>query len=512
MCMADKQFDTALKNALTKWNKQVEIETDEEIPSMSAAFIERMDNIVRKSDIETNIPAKKNIRNRNKVLVAVVCAAVVLATTGCIYVAVPEVRDFINMLFLREDSMTQLTEVPDGWIGVYSAEDIEKIREDLHANYILMNDIEIPESYYESGGIYENGFTPIGGGKVTDLDFNENSEEQFSGQDTAFLGTFNGNGYVISNLHIREDFDSRNIYAGLFGKCNMNAGAPLQDPETQEFYRHYTGGIIKNLGIEDSSVEILIDSPQLFGNSAVNIGMIAGECDVVAGCYTENVLVSVTFADSIDPELVFSNVKIGGVAGKTIITDSCWSNADIKLENISEAKIKNPYVAGVTGFANSCITSYFNGNIQSVEADYGVVGIDSTNPPTLISDTIMLEIKERLLAAEDESGFTKLASYYAYCRADEMQMYITKDISTTSRYFYLVDPYIKDRERQELSRIIATVFTSDEFIQFCQINNVKYGAFDNYDLRYETDCSFDGFDFNYIWSWDEDGLPKHRLF
>ena len=69
-----------------------------------------------------------------------------------------------------------------------------------------------------------------------------------------------------------------------------------------------------------------------------------------------------------------------------------------------------------------------------------------------------------------------------------------------------------ERERQELSSVIATVFEGDEFIEFCQENNVKYGAYDNYDLRNEADCSFDGFDFTYIWRMGDNGLPKLRLF
>lgn len=515
--MAEKQFDKALKHALALWNemeRQAPAEK-EEIPAMSDAFLDRMQDRVRQNQNtkrEVFVMKQKTMKKWKKAWTAAICAAVVLAGTGCVYATVPAVREYINMLFLQKDSGGQLTEVPEGWIGVFTAEDLDAVREDLDANYILMNDIAIPDEYYEPGGIYEDGFTPIGGGYVPFTVIAEDGEEQQFWEDTAFKGTFNGNGYVISNLHIRREADDHNVYAGLFGRCGMIAFDPLQDPETGEYYRDYGGGIIKNLGITDSSVEITVDNPQMYGTTNVIVGMIAGECDVVAGCYTENVSVSVTFADSIDPALVFSSVKIGGVVGKTIITDSCWSDAEITLANDSAAELKTPYVAGVVGFANSCVTSYFSGSIQSPEADYGVAGFDDTTPPTLLSDEIMAEIKERFLAVDDEWNLVKLSSFYVYCKADEMQMYITKDISETSGYFYLVDPYTKERERQELSSVIATVFEGDEFIEFCQENNVKYGAYDNYDLRYEADCSFDGFDFNYIWRMGDDGLPKLRLF
>lgn len=512
--MGDRQFNTALKKALARWNAadcHVPEETDS-IPAMSPAFLERMDGIVRDNrTIREGYIMKKTVKNWKKAWTAAICAAAVLAGTGCVYAAVPAVREYINMLFLQKDSSGQLTEVPEGWIGVYTAEDLEAVREDLHANYILMNDIAIPEEYYQPGGIYEDGFTPIGGDHHYSV-VDENGEERWFTQDMSLRGTFNGNGYVISNLHIRDHLENHDVNTGLFSKCHMSTGDPIEDPETGEMYRHYTGGIIKNLGITDSSVEVIIDNPQIFGTSVINVGMIVGDCDVMAGCFTENVSVTITFAESIDPELVFSSVKVGGAAGQTIITDSCWSDADITLENYSGAELKNPYVAGVTGFSNSCVTSYFSGSIQSPAADYGVAGFDDTTPPTLLSDTIMMEIKDRFLAADDEWNFVKLASFYVYCRADEMQMYITEDISETGGYFYMVDPEMKDRERQDLSGILSTIFEDDAFMHFCQENNVKYGAYDNYDLRNEADCSFDGFDFTYIWRMGDNGLPKLRLF
>jgi len=514
MCMAENRFDRALKQALARWNQSEPFSgAEDSIPEMSPAFLEKMDTRIRENKpTREGFVMTKNVKKWKKAWTAAICAAVVLAGTGCVYAAVPAVREYINMLFLQDDSVGRITEVPEGWIGVYTAEDLESVRKGLYANYILMNDIAIPDEYYEPGGIYENGFTPIGGGSVPFTVIDENGEEQQFWQDTAFKGTFNGNGYVISNLHIRGESDDYNVYVGLFGRCNMIPFDTMQEPENEDPYRHYTGGIIKNLGITDSSVEITVENPLMYGTANVNVGMIAGECDVVAGCYTENVSVSVTFADSIDPDLVFSSVKIGGVAGQTIITDSCWSDADIILENSSAAELKNPYVAGVTGFTNSCVTSYFRGSIQSLEADYGVAGFDATTPPTLLSDEIMMEIKDRFLAADDEWNYHKLASFYAYCRADELQMYITEDISETGEYFYLIDPMMKDRERQELSGILSTIFEGDAFMVFCQENNVKYGAYDNYDLRYEADCTFGGFDFTYIWKWGEDGLPALRLF
>ena len=529
--MAESRFDRALKRAFVRWNEaERQKEQTEEIPEMSAAFLERMQSVVRAEDRMIREDRKmKGRKTWKKWWTAAICAAVVLAGTGCVYAVSPTVRAYINMLFLQEESSGRLTEVPEGWIGVYTAEDLEKIREDLGGNYILMNDIEIPEVYYAEGGIYEDGFMPIGGEVQFELVLDKNGEPEKAEDGSLiqnqvvkpFTGTFNGNGYVISNIHVKQ-FSGANKapvghMAGLFGKCEMTTTEPVWDEVKQEYYRNYTGGIIKNLSVTDSSVEIIItEDTQIYGGSSINIGMIAGECDLVAGCFTENVEINVVLDASVlsaEEELkrVFGQIKIGGVAGKTIITDSCWSDAKITLTNNSAAEIENPYVAGVVGFTNSCVTSYFTGEIQSVTEDYGTAGFDMTTPPTLLNHAVMDEIKGRLTALNDEWNLVKLSSFYTYCRADAMQMYITEVLSETGRYFYLLDPETKERERKELSRILSTIFTGDEFMQICQDNDVKYGSYNNYDLR-QGSSDFAGFDFDYIWTMGRDGLPKLRLF
>ena len=529
--MAEKRFDLALKRALVRWNEaEQQREQTEEIPEMSAAFLERMHSRIRDDDrIIREGKRMKQKKTWKKWWTAAICAALVLAGTGCVYAVSPAVRAYINMLFLQDESSGRVKEVPEGWIGVYTADDLEKIRENLGGNYILMNDIEIPDAYYAEGGIYDDGFMPIGGEIRCDLDLYANgtprkNEDGSLKQNIVvqpFTGTFNGNGYVISNVHVKQ-FSGGNEapaghLAGLFGKCKITAGEPVWDEVTQEHYRDYTGGIIKNLGITDSSVEITITGDtQIYGSSYINIGMIAGECDVVAGCFTENVEIKVMLDESVlrsEEELkrVFGQIKIGGVAGKTIITDSCYSDAKITLVNNSAAEIENPYVAGVVGFTNSCVTSYFNGEIQSVAADHSTAGFDMTTPPTLLNNAVMEEIKSRLTVLNDEWNLMKLSSFYTYCRADAMQMYITEDLSETGRYFYLLDPETKERERKELSGILSTIFTGDEFMQICQDNDVKYGSYNNYDLRQGT-TDFAGFDFDYIWTTGKDGLPKLRLF
>lgn len=89
-----------------------------------------------------------------------------------------------------------VTTVPSGYKGIYTANDLDSIRNDLSGNYILMNDIDL-----SSWG----NWTPIGTG--------------WSG--VGFTGTFDGNSYVVKNMVIDDssvikDYNGGYQYAGLF--------------------------------------------------------------------------------------------------------------------------------------------------------------------------------------------------------------------------------------------------------------------------------------------------------
>ena len=77
------------------------------------------------------------------------------------------------------------TDVPDGYTGIYTAEDLRNIENDLKGKYILMNDIDLSST--------EN-WIPIEG----------------------FKGRLNGNGHSILNLTINS---SDLKYIGLFSSC-----------------------------------------------------------------------------------------------------------------------------------------------------------------------------------------------------------------------------------------------------------------------------------------------------
>lgn len=569
-----KNIDAALRTALDHLNN-VDTNPDCPLPDTYRAF--RAQRATKTQRQKEGYSMKKL---RKRVWTAVICASVVLLGTVCTFAAVPALREYLHLLFLQEDNMAApLTEVPDGWIGIYTVDDLEAVRENLDASYILMCDIRIPDEEYESGGRYENGFTPIGAAPryyrvtensgtktVEEVDPNITSYNYYSVLGN-FRGNFNGNGHVLSNLHIRSFTDGK---AGLFASVESTYVLThnMENAESYGYDMSTIGGVIKNLGIEDSSVIIDDRDTATQNGGSRYVGMIAGKASIIAGCYIKNVTIDVISSTGGD---IFA---AGGLAGEALLVDSCYAIADIRTEvytSYTEREFLNR-TGGVAGMSGSCITSYFDGTISTNGEDCGVTYCDGTQPPIMINLPVFEEIvyrllchdsgiafdrdemtsyreveeEERSMLSEDElayldsinwyetyghlkdmiryaqnNGLTadtqwntnKLMSFYATVKYRQIQDFFTYPIdSAHMEYPFFLDPYVKTRELAELSRLLSTVFTEDEFIALCQENGIKYGCYDNYDLRYDTDRSYQGFDTNYIWYVQDNGYAVQQLF
>lgn len=586
MAKSKRKLDAALYAALDRQNR-VDTEPDCPLPDTYRAF-----RIQREKKAMTKKEGYSMKKLRKRILAAAICVSVMLLGTVCAFATIPALREYLHFLFLQEDNtVSPLTEVPDGWIGIYTVDDLESIRENLDANYILMCDIRIPDAEYEPGGRYENGFTPIGeatryyriteeGGTKTFEEVDPNATySNYSIAVKDFRGNFNGNGHVLSNLHIRSFMDGN---AGLFASvestyvlsqnkayfAQSENDGDMAQPTGYNYDMSTIGGVIKNLGIEDSSVVIDDQDETLQQGRSVYVGMIAGKASTIAGCYVKNVTIDVTSTSGAN---VFS---AGGLAGEAMLVDSCYAIADIRTEAYT-AYTDREFVnrtGGVAGMSDSCITSYFDGTISTNGEDCGVTYCDGTQPPIMINLPVMEEIVYRMVChdsgidfdrdemtsyreveAEDRATLSeeelanrdslnwyetsghltdmiryakknglkddalwntvKFMSFYANVKYRQVQDFFTYPVdSEKMEYPFFIDPYTKPRERTELSRLLSLVFTEDEFVTLCQENGIKYGCYDNYDLRYDTARSYDGFDTNYIWYVQDDGYAVQRLF
>lgn len=187
----------------------------------------------------------------------------------------------------------------DGYIEVRTIEDLYNIRDDLTANYILMNDIDLTEATAKNGDWSYNGcgWNPIGSGDVY-------------GSNT-FSGIFDGNGYSIIGMRIENPTSSSTCYVGLFANVS---------------------GRISNLNIVNVSI-----------TGGTIAGAIAASAD---GAIFENCSVSGSMNQT--------RKAVGGIVGNATNVDveNCKNTANI---------IGGAYVGGIIGKAsNATIDKTFN--------------------------------------------------------------------------------------------------------------------------------------------------------
>lgn len=484
-----RDFGHELDRAMDTW---IDKNCGSDIPGCPEETDGKIRNLLKQ---EERIMKKTNRRLTRWVGVIAACA-VLMCSAVVVYAASPAVREYLNMLFLKEDSIQRLTEVPEGYTGIYTAEDLDNVRNDLYGNYILMNDIVLTEADYREGGIFDGGFVPIG------------DEEH------PFEGIFNGNGYAVSGMVINGDYE----YAGLFGFVRRQYGYSGKD--TNHFI---SSGMVKNLAVIDSVIRMEFDAmtPEGYQTASdIHAGAVAGKADYIIGCYTENVEISVELIDNwTNTERDYSGkIFIGGVVGEASIVDSCWSDADVVFETgIDTAEV---YTAGVAGVSFACVTSYFNGTVDSGDyPDYGVVGKIEYTVPVALTQTILDKFGENYRNIMSDSDVPwdfevqKLNAFYCeekYVDSDmDAQYFLTA--SAENEILYFLDPGTKPREFKVLSEIIEKAFPGNTFQQFCMENNLKCGYYYCYDLREDPDCTFEGFDTESIW-YIADGKPRLRLF
>ena len=166
------------------------------------------------------------------------------------------------------EQLTENEAIAQGYTIIKTKNDLENIKNNTNGKYILMNDIDLEESYLS----YSLGYSYIFGGEL------------------------NGNGHVIKNLSVLNSNGSE--YVGLFGVC-ANAK-------------------IKNLGLENINITIGLTSACIGGlmgsganNNISNVyvkGKLGGDGDIIGGLFGNNEDTTLTDCYS-DITPLTSNVK-----------------------------------------------------------------------------------------------------------------------------------------------------------------------------------------------------------
>ena len=249
------------------------------------------------------------------------------------------------------DISGQLTEVPDGYIGIYSKNDLNNIRTDLNGKYILMRNIYFGDYDFEDGGIFYNdgvGWVPIG------MEKNGNNFSYYH----EFKGVFDGNGYSVYNIKSRITTSPYSSYdndsypdthsIGLFAYnkgniCNLSIES---DYSVKSNDWALVGGIC---GINGGSITNCHTSGKMFLEKT-------GDCDDcfiggIAGFNNGGTIylcsngINIGGVNSNDFTYLNCGGIIGGTSGKGNNTISCCYNTG----NINPKSVSEGYLGGIAG-------------------------------------------------------------------------------------------------------------------------------------------------------------------
>lgn len=256
-------------------------------------------------------------------------------------------------------------EVDDKITEIHTAEDLSKIRENLHGNYKLMKDIDLTDATKVGGTLDSDGygFLPIGT-VVTETDGEKKYTEE------AFIGVLDGNGHTIKGLTIRGDTPYSGT--GLFARIE--------------------GGVVKNLTLEDVNIEV--------GSTSVRTGALAGAIDINDNTQEKAVISNITVTgevkvttDGNEEKFVTQNIAIGGVigyVGKASVSN-VKNQADVTYWSNKQEKPKascSRFLGGVAGYLNggTIYQSSNTGAVSGYRSFYGV--FDNANEGDVVQKAL----------------------------------------------------------------------------------------------------------------------------
>ena len=242
---------------------------------------------------------------------------IVLALKGYMYV-----DEDVDIIITRNTSITLPSAIymqkiiEDGYIGIYTPQDLNNIRHDLSGSYILMKDIDLA-----SWG----DWVPIGNGVDVPLAIAD-----------SFVGVFDGDGYTIKNMTINVISNNVQVYAGLFA-CIGNA-------------------TVKNTGVVNSIINATATTTSKNGF----VGGIAGgsSYSTISNCYFTGEMKT-----SSTP--LFNLARVGGIVGSNDNTEisNCYN-----LGEINAIGTNTSYAGGIAGYNSSSVISncYNRGTVNAV--------------------------------------------------------------------------------------------------------------------------------------------------
>lgn len=236
--------------------------------------------------------------------------------------------------------------VPEGYIGIFTAADLDAVRNDLDGKYILMNDIDL--------GSWGN-WDPIG---------------------EYFTGVFDGNGYSILNMQISDDGlikeDSVNQYEGFAGLFAFLEGATVKNIanitgqiDCDEVPRLRAGGVASTAldsYIYRCSSSVIISykngtpDGETCNDSPMGMSVFAGG---IAGLSSSTTIDECCNTGTITGIAKSAGMQLGGIVGnagsqESIQIRNCYNSGALSATTGHDTV----YMGGISGFVGYGMTCY----------------------------------------------------------------------------------------------------------------------------------------------------------
>ena len=251
-----------------------------------------------------------------------------------------------DTLFIQTvNQITSDSDIPAGYTAIYTADDLNNIRNNRSGKYILMADIDLSSA---------TNWTPIG-----------NKSSYFS-------GTFDGNGHVIKNLNIESTSD----YTGLFG---YTSGAKIQNLGLENVNvkgSDYTGGLIgysNNTNIYNCYVSGSVQGSDHTG--------------MLVGSFNSGGVAFIHTSGDVTGDGQYIGGSIGDLEG---LIEKSYSETNVK--NISSSNYYSSYIGGLVGYlTGTAANCYSNGSLTGklkggmVGANYSTIKNSYTTSGTSIA-------------------------------------------------------------------------------------------------------------------------------
>lgn len=484
-------------------------------------------------------------RPRKKWLTAPVAVAMAILLTVSASAACGVIIHYLNNEVITENN-TRLTEIPEGYVGIYSVADLVTLRENVkngvaNTHYILMSDITFTDADYAEGGICEGGWESIPNSGY-------NSDGHYV---SSPIVMFNGNGHVIRNLRSHVNYyngtEQRLVSMGLFAQTD---------------YHQMT---VINLGMEDCVFRV--ENPyQVTANSRTRyqIGAIAGSANYIGGCYVNGMTVEIRadFRKETDAHLParadneYLYINVGGLAGETIYADACYAeNVTVRVIAQGEGKAIKLRAGGIAGIATSSLNCWTD-ETTTITADGQNYAICEIAPianlpveymiPAIMTeeafDEMMAVIAEansvnyvgepidgtkhfnykmtlayyvrREVNTKTESEMLRQYTYDALAQANELYRFLTRT-DEWHDVLYIFDPGTSTAEYERLGAIFLDAFGDEKaFREFCRQYSVRLGEISCYTFTEESkvkEKDLEGFDFDTLWT-IVGNRPRLRIF